>query len=481
MALTKATFSMVSGSVANVLDYGAVGDGATDDTAAIQAALDASTEVFIPAGVYMTKKLTLSKFGQVLRGAGINGSGSTGTTLKLIAGEATEIINTNAQSQIVIKDMTLWGNGANGVPATSGARGLVMKNSYTCRVQNVYVLYTDDWGVVVDECNNIELEEVIVSNVEGGGLLVTGTTLPVAIKWNNGGVENYKGDQGVRLEAGYNHILSGLWIECGVNGSTYYVASASQRAIWIDANQTIVENCNIKNVGGDGLNGIFTENCVRCMFIGNVINNVSSDEVLFGTGSDKHYYFGPTAYVNAFAGTHWIAEGSAIDNLSVNTFSIGTTTNNAYVDLNAFVFYRNPGTAFFQHITGTASGTSYGDFVYGGVKIGSISQNGTTAVAYNTSSDYRLKEDWQPMTGAIDRVKALNPVNFAWKADGTRVDGFVAHEVQAVVPEAVTGEKDAIDADGNPDYQGIDQSKLVPLLTAALQEAIARIETLEAK
>ena len=105
----------------------------------------------------------------------------------------------------------------------------------------------------------------------------------------------------------------------------------------------------------------------------------------------------------------------------------------------------------------------------------------TTATAYNTSSDYRLKEDWQPMTGASERVKALKPVNFAWKADGSRVDGFLAHEAQAVVPEAVTGEKDAVDAEGNPEYQGIDQSKLVPLLTAALQEALAKIESLEAR
>ena len=143
-------------------------------------------------------------------------------------------------------------------------------------------------------------------------------------------------------------------------------------------------------------------------------------------------------------------------------------------------------------------------FVNNNGLVGTIFTSGS-ATSYNTSSDYRLKEDWQPMTGATERVKALNPVNFAWKADGSRVDGFLAHEAQEVVPEAVTGEKDAmreeqyevtpavLDEDGNvvteavmgtrqvPDYQGIDQSKLVPLLTAALQEAIAEIETLKTK
>ncbi len=111
---------------------------------------------------------------------------------------------------------------------------------------------------------------------------------------------------------------------------------------------------------------------------------------------------------------------------------------------------------------------------------GTISVSGSSC-SYNTSSDYRLKENVVDMTGAITRVKSLAPKRFNWIADDTdtAVDGFIAHEAQEIVPESVTGEKDAVDADGNPDYQGIDQSKLVPLLTGALQEAIAKIETLE--
>ena len=86
------------------------------------------------------------------------------------------------------------------------------------------------------------------------------------------------------------------------------------------------------------------------------------------------------------------------------------------------------------------------------------------------------------MTGAIDRVKALAPKRFNFIADAdTTVDGFLAHEAQTVVPEAVTGTKDKVDDDDNPVMQGIDQSKLVPLLTGALQEAIAEIETLKTK
>lgn len=103
-----------------------------------------------------------------------------------------------------------------------------------------------------------------------------------------------------------------------------------------------------------------------------------------------------------------------------------------------------------------------------------------TSVAYNTSSDYRLKENVIPLTGAADRVNQLQVRRFNFIADPDKtVDGFLAHEVQDVVPESVTGTKDKVDENGEAEYQAIDQSKLVPLLTAALQEALAKIETLE--
>lgn len=111
--------------------------------------------------------------------------------------------------------------------------------------------------------------------------------------------------------------------------------------------------------------------------------------------------------------------------------------------------------------------------------VGSIVTHGSVVI-YNTSSDYRIKENVVDIADGITRVKQLQPRRFNFIADDTTiVDGFLAHEAQAVVPEAVTGTKDEVDDDGNPVMQGIDQSKLVPLLTAALKEAIAKIETLE--
>ena len=205
------------------------------------------------------------------------------------------------------------------------------------------------------------------------------------------------------------------------------------------------------------------------------------------------------------ASVGWICQtGSNANTPSIQSSSLGASTRNHYV------FYNENGA------------------------IGTIQVSGS-ATSYNTSSDYRLKENVVPMTGSIDRLKDLKPSRFNFKADtDTTVDGFLAHEAGEVVPECASGTKDAmmmeeyevtpevketvtipeivaveavLDADGNitteavqaqderteervvteavmgerevPDYQGIDQSKLVPLLVASLQEAIARIETLE--
>ena len=110
---------------------------------------------------------------------------------------------------------------------------------------------------------------------------------------------------------------------------------------------------------------------------------------------------------------------------------------------------------------------------------GSITWTATTT-AYATSSDYRLKENIAPMTGALAKVAALKPCTYKWKADGSDGQGFIAHELAEVVSDCVSGEKDAVDEDGNPKYQGIDTSFLVATLTAAIQEQQAIIEQLKA-
>jgi hypothetical protein len=188
----------------------------------------------------------------------------------------------------------------------------------------------------------------------------------------------------------------------------------------------------------------------------------------------------------------------------INSTALSSTANHW-----AFSF----GNAYAQigHETGVASTTPFTRFVYNAGLIGSITQVGTTSIAYNTTSDYRLKENITPIVGAADIVKAMRPATYTFKADGTWHDGFLAHELQELHPRAVTGSKDgmvdeeyevtpaveatfddegveltpAVDAvmgtRSVPDYQGVDYSKLTPILTAALQEALNKIDELTAR
>ena len=119
----------------------------------------------------------------------------------------------------------------------------------------------------------------------------------------------------------------------------------------------------------------------------------------------------------------------------------------------------------------------------GGTEIGSISVDfSANTTSFNGTSDYRIKENDVKITNSITRLNQLRPIRFNFKENTSKtLDGFFAHEVQTVVPEAVTGTKDEVDSNNEPVLQGIDQSKLVPLLTAALQDAITEIETLKTR
>ena len=148
---------------------------------------------------------------------------------------------------------------------------------------------------------------------------------------------------------------------------------------------------------------------------------------------------------------------------------------------------RTDGSGFNVMMNRQGSNGSAIEFRRTNTTVGSVSVT-TTATAYNTSSDYRLKENVAPMTGALATVAQLKPVTYTWKADGSNGQGFIAHELQAVVPDCVSGEKDAVNEDGTPQYQGIDTSFLVATLTAAIQEQqeiiknlTDRIAALEAK
>jgi hypothetical protein len=160
---------------------------------------------------------------------------------------------------------------------------------------------------------------------------------------------------------------------------------------------------------------------------------------------------------------------------------VGTTASTiATITQNSLVARVSNGSLLVHHENGN-TGSDFAGFGYDSSTIGTISQNSTTTVGYNTSSDYRLKNTIAPMTGALAKVALLKPVTYKWNADGSDGQGFIAHELAEIVPECVNGEKDAVDEDGNPKYQGIDTSFLVATLTAAIQELKAELDSVKAE
>lgn len=163
------------------------------------------------------------------------------------------------------------------------------------------------------------------------------------------------------------------------------------------------------------------------------------------------------------------------------TFFMGQTTNPATATLVLRVATGSANGVNAQITSNTGTSFPWSNYNASGTYVGGISCT-STSTSFPTSSDYRLKENVVPLTDASARVQALKPSRFNFIADPDRtVDGFIAHEAAEVVPEAVHGEKDAVDAEGRIQPQGIDHSKLVPLLTAALQEALTEIAALKAR
>ena len=214
------------------------------------------------------------------------------------------------------------------------------------------------------------------------------------------------------------------------------------------------------HTSGSGLgNQIYLHNDHGLAYVGQagdttgdfIVYNGSNSNMVFSTNASERFRIKDTSFRSVGQAGDFTAKGISLEESSVGgRLYIGRTNDDTVAE-----FHRS------------------------NTRVGTISVNSSNT-SYNTSSDYRLKENVVAISDGITRLKTLKPSRFNFKIDtDTTVDGFLAHEVTAV-PEAITGTKDEVDSDNKPVYQGIDQSKLVPLLVAAVQELITKVETLEA-
>ena len=187
-------------------------------------------------------------------------------------------------------------------------------------------------------------------------------------------------------------------------------------------------------------------------------------------------YFG-TYTNNALAFITNNTERARID--SSGNFMVGTTSSTV-VGKNAKVtaYQTTTSPAITSYVNATADSNQ---IIFGNPngEVGTINTNGTTT-SYGTSSDYRLKYDVQPMLSGLSTISALKPSTYKWNADNSYGEGFIAHELQAVIPQAVSGEKDAVNENGSIKAQGVDYSKIVVHLVAAIQELKADFDAYKA-
>lgn len=296
-----------------------------------------------------------------------------------------------------------------------------------------------------------------------GGDVNTGIYAPAADTWavSTNGVERARVSSGGALLVG----TTGSWgTIAGIGGSGALVISNNETN---NTNKSCSIRCFTYNNSSHGRFALIAGSSA-----------LNENNILIGTGGDsaaQEIRFFTQANPN-FADGLLRAKFTSTGEFFINT------TSNFSADKMCLAFDATQNGLGIRDNNNT-SGTTFAVFRNSTNGIcGSVTRVGTTnAVNYNTSSDYRLKKDVQPIENALAKLNQINPVKFAWKDCDVSANGFIAHELAAVLPDAVSGEKDAVDAEGNPIYQGADYGKLTPILTAAIQELSAEVEALKAE
>lgn len=288
-----------------------------------------------------------------------------------------------------------------------------------------------------------------VAGVSVGGT-GTGTTFTT-------GSVVFIGASGVHAQNNSNFFWDNTNIRLGIGtASPSDKLQISSGNITLDNNQSL----NFKNSSGTVWNAIQVDGSNN-LLVGST--NYTGNIQFFNNGAE-HMRVDTSG--NLLVGTTSTLAGGRINAVG-NSNVIASQCGNGNA---TFLATNTSGTSIYNALVCYNNGTSYS-------YCGGISVSGSST-SFNTSSDYRLKENVQSMTGGLSAISQLKPVTYDWINTKLAGEGFIAHELQAVIPNAVTGEKDAIDEQGNPVYQGVDYSKIVPRLVAAIQEQQAQIASL---
>jgi hypothetical protein len=312
------------------------------------------------------------------------------------------------------------------------------------------------------------------------------------------GAKNFQMDASGALAATFSGaVVSGMFIEAEYNSASDVFVWLNQKPVFVDSNGFVgiggapsfpldvisasaagnapfvrIRNTSGSTIGSFGP-GVSLSNSVagkHGFFVG-MQQSSNSEFVISNSDSPFTQYAQFTQNGDFLLGTTVFTAGSA-------KLTVHSSDNANKLVVSGYGSSLGVGAVFRQ-----ANDTSPVPVVFqnaAGTQIGSITTT-AAATAYNTTSDYRLKESVLPLHGALAKVAQLKPCSYTWKVDGSAGEGFIAHELQNVIPLAVTGEKDAVSDDGSPAYQAVDLSKVVPVLVAAIQELAAEVADLRAR
>jgi|DEB0MinimDraft_6_1074348.scaffolds.fasta_scaffold18108_3 hypothetical protein len=499
--------------VVSVKDFGAVGDGVTDDTANIQAAIAASQSsmLIFPTGTY---KLNSDVTGlnnqtvQFMPGATfVGGAIKECTRVNWDQSDETVLqinhINLNPTGIESSLKSIVTGKGDNTTVKGVGAGFFLAADSVDVNASTKGCLYGGSFVVTpritrdnigIDDAAGVIVQNgATVTNARGTDAIYVGrnsTAFPgINTEWITGCT--------IGANVGYAFRHTGASFTKFDAAGTLYGSSLGETFGYVlggTIDDTVTDKALLYSTDVNVKNAAFTLPTLKHFtassnsFGAATVTNQYGffvDGTLTGATNNYGYYSNITAaagrwnvYCNGTAASYF-AGNVQIGNVTPVAVTSGTEDGCTINSTGAAHLSRDSAVSLWvrRRTTDGALAAFYRDTT----QVGTINVT-TTNTTYNTTSDYRLKENVTPVVDGITRLKLLKPSKFNFISEPNKtVDGFLAHEAQLAVPESVTGEKDAVDDEGTPVYQVIDHSKLVPLLTAALQEAVSRIEVLENK